>query len=69
VVIHNLYGFGARTRPSETHTELIVYADAMLSRAITFQCLESVARRHAQILQSCRDLQLSKLSAGNRFYA
>jgi hypothetical protein len=65
VVIHDFDIFDAGVRPTETHTELIIDADAMLPRTISFQCFQSVSWRHPQIVQSARDLQLPQLTSRN----
>jgi len=63
VVIHDFDIFGTSVRPTETHAELIIDADTMLSRAIVFQGLQSISWRHPQIVQSARDLQLPQLTS------
>jgi hypothetical protein len=63
VVIHDFDIFGASVRPTETHPELIIDTDAMLSRAVAFQGFQSISWRHPQIVQSARDLQLPQLTS------
>jgi hypothetical protein len=58
MIVHDLDVFGACVLPTETHAELIVYTDAMLSGSIAFQGLQPIAGGHPQIVQSTRDLQL-----------
>jgi hypothetical protein len=65
MIVHDLDVFGACVRPTEAHAELIVYTDAMLSRSITPQGLQPIARGHPQIVQSTRDLQLPELASRN----
>ena len=65
MIVHDLDVFGACVLPTETHAELIVYTDAMLSRSITPQGLQPIARRHSQIVQSTRDIQLPQLASRN----
>jgi hypothetical protein len=63
VIVHDLDIFSASVCPTEAHAELIVYPDALLPGAITFQGFESIAGRHPQIVQSARDLQLPQLAS------
>lgn len=65
MVVNNLDIFGARVRPPEAHTELIVDADAALAGAVTLQRFETIARRHPEIVEPRRDLQLSQLTPRN----
>ena len=65
MIVHDLDVLSACGRPTEAHTELIVYADTVLARAIAFQCLKSITRRYAQIVQAGSDLQLPKLTSRN----
>jgi hypothetical protein len=65
MIVHDLDVFGACVRPTEAHSELIVYTDAMLSRPITPQGLQPIARGHPQIVQTARDLQLPELTSRN----
>jgi hypothetical protein len=65
VVVDDLDILGPRNRPAETHTELIVYPDTVLSRAIAFQRLEPIARRHPKIFQAEGDFELPKLASRN----
>ena len=66
MIVNDLDVLRARSRPTEAHTELIVYADTMLSRAIPFQGLESITRRHTQIFQAGGDFELAKLTSRDR---
>ena len=51
MVVDDLYVFGTAVSPPEADTVLVVDADAVLSAAISFQGLEPVARRDAQIVK------------------
>ncbi len=62
VIVHDLDIFGARVRPSKADPELIVYADAVLSCAVSLQRLETVPRWDTQILKKVGDLQLPELA-------
>ena len=48
--------------PSKTDPPLIVDAHAVLPRSITGQFLESIARRHTQVIQRGRRVELDQLS-------
>jgi hypothetical protein len=63
VIVHDLDIFSASVCPTEAQAELIVYPDALLPGAITFQGFESIAGRHPQIVQSARDLQLPQFAS------
>ncbi len=65
MIVHDLDVLSARGVPTEAHTEVIVYADTMLARAIPFECLKSITGRYAQIIQAGGDLQLPKLTSRN----
>lgn len=51
VVIHNLHFVRFAFRPSKTHAELIVDANAVLTRSRALQCFQPVSGRRSQILQ------------------
>jgi hypothetical protein len=63
MVIHNLDILSTSTRPAEAHAELIINAYAVLAGTIASQGFQSVARRHTEVFQSPRDLELPKFSA------
>ena len=63
MVVHNLDVFSARGGPAEAETILVVDTDAMLTGAVALEGLESVARRHAKVVEPPRDLQLPKLAS------
>jgi hypothetical protein len=52
-------------RKSKTHSKLVIHTNAVLPSPIADEGLQSVARRHAEVLQIHRDLQLSKFPAGD----
>jgi hypothetical protein len=52
--------------PSETHSELIVDPDTVLSLSIAFQGLQTIPGRNTKVIQTTRNLQLTKLAAGHR---
>jgi hypothetical protein len=71
VVIDDLDFLRAGRRPNEADPELVVYADAVLARAIALQHFKPVARRHPKIAQPgctvehrqlshCRPLEIGK---------
>jgi len=49
--------------PHKTHPPLLIDADAMLTLAVALECLEMVARRHSQIAESCRRIEVLELLA------
>ena len=49
MVVHNLDIFSPCVRPTEAEAELIVYANAMLPRTITFQHFQPIPRWYPQI--------------------
>ena len=54
--------------PSKTDSPLSVDADAVLSSTITFQLLESVRRRNAEVVECRRRIHHSELSEGNALH-
>jgi hypothetical protein len=65
VVVHDLHIFDACSSPTEADAKLIVNSNTVLSSPITFECFETIARRHAQVLEVVSDLQLSQLAPSN----
>src|SRR5580704_3734746 len=63
VIICNLHVVGVSVAPHKTDTPLVVYADTVLPRTITFQLMKSVTRRHSQICQTFGRVQHQKLSS------
>jgi hypothetical protein len=53
---------GVSVTPHKTDTPLVVDAYTVLPRAVTFQLMKSVARRHSQIRQTFGRVQHQKLS-------
>ena len=53
--------------PSETDAPALVDANAVSSRAISFQHLQSVPGRHAQVLQPSRRIQVQQLAPCDAF--
>jgi len=49
--------------PTEADPPSVVYADAVLSFSILFQCFEAIARRHCQIPQNTCAMQIKQLAA------
>jgi hypothetical protein len=66
MVINNLDIFWSIGRPNKAHAKLIINADAMLSRAIMFQCPQPVAGGYAQILENSCPIKLLKFSSCRR---
>jgi hypothetical protein len=66
MIIDDFDVLGAGTGPSGTHPELIIDPDAVLSLSIAFEGFQTVPGRNAKVIQSTRNLQLTKLAAGYR---
>jgi hypothetical protein len=62
VIIHNFHVVGVSVAPHKTDTPLVVDADAVLSRAVMFQLMKPVTRRHSQIHQALGRVKHQKLS-------
>src|SRR5258708_6497739 len=60
VVVHDFYVESVSVPPYETHTVLIVDADAVLSGAAPAKRLELIARRHLQVLKPDGGIQNSE---------
>ena len=54
VVIDDLDVMRIAVVPAETDAPLVVDADAVLAIAVSFQCLQAVAGRYAQVVQRGR---------------
>lgn len=65
VIIHDLDALSPRVCPMKAQSELVVYSDTMLARAIPLQGLQAISRRYSEILQAGSDLKLSKLASGH----
>jgi hypothetical protein len=66
VIIHNLYIMRPVGLPQKTDAPPIVYADAVLSLAVSAQNLQSIPRWNPQIFQSVCCLQLIQLPQRNQ---
>ena len=64
MVIANFHLDGIVLRPTKADPPLIIDADRMLSRAITPQGFQSVARRNPQVVQTCCAIQQSQFVQG-----
>jgi hypothetical protein len=62
VVVDDLDVVGCAVAPHEAHAPLIVDANAVLPCPITSECLQPIARRHAQVIQPGGDFQLLQLA-------
>ena len=61
MIIDDFYVFRPGCGPAEANAELIVHANAMLTRTVALQGFESVAGRHSKVVEPIGDLQLPKL--------
>jgi hypothetical protein len=66
VIVRDLDVLSAAFGPAEAHAPLVVYPDAVLSGAISFERFEPIARGHPKVVQACRQLELPKFAARNR---
>ena len=69
MVIHDFHILGAFCRPPKAHAKLVIYANAVLSGAIAFECFEPVSRRYAEVFESGSAIQHCQLSDCNCFDA
>ncbi len=67
MVINNLDIFWTLASPYKAHPKLIVYANAVLSGAIVFQCFQSITGRYTKIVENTCPVKLLKLSSRHRF--
>ena len=69
MVVNDLNPFWTSVAPPEADTPLIIDSDTVLSRSITAQMLEPVARRNPKILETTRGVNLPQLAQRNASYA
>ncbi len=62
MVVHDLDGLRAGRGPSKAQAILVVDANAVLTGAAPLECLETIARRDAQVVESTSDHQLSQFA-------
>ena len=66
MIVDDFYVERIGSSPAETHSPLVVYANAMLTVSAAFEFLQSVGRRHAQVvevLRTVKHIQLAKRNA------
>jgi len=56
MIVDNLHILSTCGRPAKADAELVVYADAVLTRPIAFQGLKPVAGRNAEVINPTGDL-------------
>jgi hypothetical protein len=56
-------------RTAKAHAVPVVHADTVLADAVALERFEPVSRRHAQIVETPRDLQLPQLASRYRLDA
>jgi hypothetical protein len=66
VVIHNFHVVSSVRLPNETNAKLIVDTNAMLACAVSFQSLQAIPGRNAQVANVNGSFQLIELSAGGK---
>ena len=59
MVVNDLNPFWTSVAPPEADSPLIVDSDTVLSRSITAQTLEPVARRDPEVFQTTRGVNLA----------
>lgn len=59
MIVNDLDPFWTSFAPPEADTPLIVNSNTVLSRSITAQTLEPVARRNPEVLQTTRGVNLT----------
>ena len=62
MVVNDLNPFWTSIAPPEADTPLIIDSDTVLSRPITAQKLETIARRDPEVLQTTRSVNLTQLA-------
>ena len=62
MIVDYLHIPGITVSPSKTDPPLFVDPDAVLTLSITLQCLQTVARRRAQVVQRSRPMEIQELS-------
>ena len=65
MIIDDPYIFGASFGPAKADAKLVVDADAVLTRTVAFKRPQSVPGWYTQVVESARDLQLTKLAPGD----
>lgn len=63
MVITDLHVVSVAINEAKADSPLVVYRNRMLTYPITLQRVESVARRHSQIVQPNRQIQILELSS------
>jgi hypothetical protein len=62
VIVRDLDAGRSRGGPGKADTPLVVDANAVLSRSIASELLETIARRHPQIVECLRSINDQQLS-------
>lgn len=61
VVVNDLDLLGTSLGPGETDPPLVVNSDAVLTRSITFELFQPIARRDSQVIERVGGTELPKL--------
>jgi len=67
MVINNLDIFWPLAGPYKAHPKLIVYANAVLSGAIMFQCFQPITGGYTKIVENTCPVKLLKFSSCHGF--
>jgi hypothetical protein len=65
VIVRNLNIEGISTLPPKADSPLIIDANAELPRPISSQFLQTIGRRHSQVIERYRAVQHAQLSQSN----
>ena len=61
MVIHDLHLEGVSITPDEADSILVIDADAVLSRPVSLEGLQSIARRYSKVLKVLRPVEHEEL--------
>ena len=65
MVVHDLHVERVAVTPDEADAELVVHANRVLSVSISSQGLKTIARWHAQVVQTPRVVEVAELPPGH----
>lgn len=57
MIVHNFNVVSVSAFPPEADSPLVIHSDAMLTFAVSFQRLQTIARRHEQLPNVCGGVQ------------
>jgi hypothetical protein len=65
MIVNYLDLFGSRIRPPENDPPLVIDADRILAKQITFERLEHISRRHGEVAQGPSTIDLHQFAPTN----